>query len=134
MGFLRPLNARERDYIMAKKKLKNSFVINGKTYVGRTFDFDAICAFEEMGIGLGDLDRKHTLSVARAYLALYNDNNLAWAASELQSHIINKGSLADLYEVFSNSMRESDFFQALVNQGAETETQQSEETETEAEE
>ena len=114
---------------MAKKK--NTFVVNGRKYIGREFDFNAAADFDMMGISVSDFGRKN-FAVARAYLALYNNNDLEWAGSEIQAHIVGGGNLKDLFEVFGNAVTDSDFFRAATA-NAEKNDQQNTEEETEEE-
>ena len=111
---------------MAKKK--NSFTVNGRKYIAKEFDFNAVADFDMMGISIEDFGKKN-LALARAYLALYNNNNLAWAGNEIQAHVINGGTLTDLFEVFGNSVADSGFFQA-VNKSAEKTAQSGKKEET----
>lgn len=111
---------------MAKKK--NTFTVNGRKYIAKELDFNAVADFDMMGISIEDFGKKN-LALARAYLALYNNNNLAWAGNEIQAHVINGGTLADLFEVFGNSVADSGFFQA-VNKSTEKASQSGKKEET----
>ena len=114
---------------MAKKK--NTFTVNGRKYIGRVFDFNTAADLDFMGLSVSDFGKKN-LAMARAYLALYNGNDVEWAGREIQAHIVNGGTLTDLFEVFGNSVSDSDFFQAITS-NKETETQQESEEKTEEE-
>jgi hypothetical protein len=111
---------------MAKKK--NTFTVNGRKYIGRVFDFNTAADLDFMGLSVSDFGKKN-LAMARAYLALYNGNDVEWAGREIQAHIVNGGTLTDLFEVFGNSVSDSDFFQAITA-NKETETQQESEEKT----
>lgn len=114
---------------MAKKK--NTFTVNGRKYIGRVFDFNTAADLDFMGLSVSDFGKKN-LAMARAYLALYNGNDIEWAGREIQAHIVGGGNLTDLFEVFGNSVSDSDFFQAITA-NKETETQQESEEKTEEE-
>lgn len=97
---------------MARKKALNSFTVNGKTYVPRDFDFNAICEFDKMGISIDSI-AKNQFASARAYLALYNNNDEVWAGNEIQAHVINGGDLTGILTAFAESLTKSGFFQAI---------------------
>ena len=71
---------------MAKKK--NTFTVNGRKYIGRVFDFNTAADLDFMGLSVSDFGKKN-LAMARAYLALYNGNDVEWAGREIQAHIVN---------------------------------------------
>lgn len=98
---------------MAKKK--KTFTVNGKTYLPMEFDFNTICEFDEMGISISEIAKKPTAS-ARAYLALYHDNDKSWAGNELQAHLLSGGTLEPILEAFGESLTESGFFRRVTEQ------------------
>ena len=48
---------------------KNTFVVNGVTYVAKPFDFDMVCELEDMGVTFERID-KMPMSLIRAYFAI----------------------------------------------------------------
>ena len=88
------------------------FVINGKQYKAATVDFNFICDLEDMGISIAEFEAKPT-AIARAYFALCANTSKTVAGAELQAHMVNGGSLEDLYEVLGKAIEDSDFFRAL---------------------
>lgn len=105
---------------MAKK---NTFVINGKTYTAAPIDFNAMCALEDVGVSVMDMNKK-PMSTARAYFALCYDggDDAEAAGKEIEAHIINGGELTNLVNAMNAEIQKSGFFQAL-NKRQETETQ-----------
>lgn len=97
-----------------------TFTINGKKYKSAEVDFNFICDLEDMGISIKDL-RSKPLAVARAYFALCANADKDVAGAEIQKHMIDGGSLEELYEVLGIEIENSDFFRAL-NQTEEEET------------
>ena len=106
---------------MAKKK--KTFTINGIAYIPIEFDFNTICEFDEMGISISEIAKKPTAS-ARAYLALYHNNDKTWAGNEIQTHIVNGGSLEGILEAFTDSLSNSGFFHKITEQRREKENEQ----------
>ena len=88
------------------------FVINGKRYKAKPFDFNLVCDLEENGVSLAEMQKK-PMSMVRAYVALCYNGNREDAGKEIQAHVINGGNFNDVYTVMGDEMNESDFFQAL---------------------
>lgn len=88
------------------------FVVNGKSYKAKPFDFNMICDLEDMGISLEKAKDK-PLSMARAYFAICTDAGKEYAGKEMQEHILNGGSFETVIEAMSEEMSNSDFFQSL---------------------
>lgn len=108
-----------------------TFVINGKTYNAKPFDFNMICDLEDMNVNLEEFDRK-PMSVIRAYFGLCLGNRADEAGRELNQHIISGGKFDELIEIVKAEMTESDFFRHL-NKTEETEVAEKPETEIPAE-
>ena len=89
-----------------------TFTINGKKYTATEIDFNFICDLEDMGISLGEFNKK-PLAVARAYFALCARTDKDIAGAEIQKHMIDGGKLDALYEALGEMVEKSDFFQAL---------------------
>ena len=53
------------------------------------------------------------MSAARAYAAICMHKPLRIAGVEIEAHIVNGGTLADILEPFNKKAEESGFFQAL---------------------
>ena len=96
------------------------FVINGKRYTAKPFDFNTVCDLEDSGISLAEMAKK-PMSMARAYFSLCFKGSTEDAGKEIQAHIVSGGDFTDLYEAMGAEMNESDFFQAL-NKRTEEET------------
>lgn len=89
-----------------------TFVINGKTYNAKPFDFNMICDMEDMNVNLEEFERK-PMSVIRAYFGLCLENRADEAGRELNQHIISGGNFNELTEIVKKEMTESDFFRHL---------------------
>lgn len=90
----------------------NSFVVNGATYRAIPFTFNLIVDLEDMGISLADIQKK-PMSVVRSYFALCAGKDKDFAGSEMQAHIVNGGSLEDIFNAMAKEMEDSDFFRNL---------------------
>lgn len=102
--------------------------INGIEYRNAPLDFNAVCKLEEMGVDITNVD-KNVMTTARAYAALCMHKPVAVAGAEIEKHVMNGGTLNEIYEAFSAEVEKSGFFRALQKQ-AEAQT----ENETEADE
>ena len=69
-----------------------TFVINGKTYVAKEFDFALVCDLEDLGISMEDIESK-PMSFVRAYFMFCSGLNKNDAAKEIQEHMISGGNL-----------------------------------------
>lgn len=86
--------------------------INGKFYKDAELDFNAVCEMENMGVSIQNID-DNIMSAARAYAAICMRKPLRLAGAEIEAHIVNGGTLADILEPFNKKAEESGFFQAL---------------------
>lgn len=86
--------------------------INGKFYREAELDFNAVCDMENMGVSIQNID-DNIMSAARAYAAICMHKPLRIAGAEIEAHIVNGGTLADILEPFNKKAEESGFFQAL---------------------
>ena len=86
--------------------------INGKFYREAELDFNTVCEMENMGVSIQNID-DNIMSAARAYAAICMHKPLRVAGAEIEAHIVNGGSLADILEPFNKKAEESGFFQAL---------------------
>lgn len=91
----------------------NTFTVNGKEYVARTFDFNLICDLEDMGIAMADIAKK-PMSTVRAYFALCTRKGKEYAGKEMEQHIINGGGFEDVIDAMNKEMEKSDFFHNLT--------------------
>ena len=91
---------------------KNTFTLNGVTYVAKPFDFDMVCELEDMGVTFERID-KMPMSLIRAYFAICADTSKEQAALLIQNHMIQGGKLEDITEPMAKEMNDSDFFRAL---------------------
>lgn len=88
------------------------FVVNGKEYKARAFDFNTVCDLEDMGVSMEEMDNK-PLSMIRAYFQLCAGTGKVEAGKLLEAHMINGGKMEDIVKAMSDEMEASDFFQAL---------------------
>ena len=102
---------------------KNTFVLNGVTYVAKPFDFDMVCELEDLGVSFERID-KMPMSLIRAYFAICAETSKEQASALIQSHMIHGGKLDDITEAMSKEMETSDFFRSLQS-GEETNSTQS---------
>lgn len=89
-----------------------TFVINGKEYRAKEFDFNLMCDLEDMGIVMETAMEKPT-STTRAYFSLCCGLGKEYAGKELEEHIKKGGNLSDVMIAMSEEMEKSDFFRAL---------------------
>ena len=88
------------------------FVVNGKRYVAKPFDFNMLCDLEDMGVSLEQAQNK-PMSMVRAYFAICTGRGKEFAGKEMQAHLISGGAFDDIVEAMSEEMNNSDFFQSL---------------------
>lgn len=101
--------------------------INGIEYRNVPLDFNAVCKLEDMGVDITSVDEK-IMSTARAYAALCMRKPVSVAGQEIEKHVMNGGTLNEIYEAFGAEVEKSGFFQALQKQA------EAEQTESEASE
>lgn len=94
------------------------FVINGKRYTAKPFDFNTVCDLEDSGVSLTEMQKK-PMSMVRAYFGLCFNGSKEDAGKEIQAHVLGGGDFNELYEVLGAEMNESDFFQALNKKATE---------------
>lgn len=98
--------------------MKN-FIVNGKEYKAKPFDFNLVCDLEDMGVPMATAQDK-PMSTARAYFALCTGRGKMYAGQELEQHIANGGDLNEIISIMADEMDKSDFFRNL-NQRAKAE-------------
>ncbi len=103
-----------------------TFVVNGKRYNAKPFDFNLICDLEDLGISSQEAEKK-PMSMVRAYFSLCAGRGKEYAGQEMEQHIINGGSLEEVMEVMSEEMEKSDFFRSLGKRAKEKNTADQEE-------
>lgn len=86
--------------------------INGKFYKDAELDFNTVCEMENMGVSIQSID-DNVMSAARAYAAICMHKPLRIAGAEIEAHIVNGGTFADILEPFNKKAEESGFFRAL---------------------
>ena len=89
-----------------------TFVINGKTYVAKEFDFALVCDLEDIGISMEDIESK-PMSFVRAYFMFCSGLNKNDAAREIQEHMISGGNFEDITGMIADGLENSGFFHAL---------------------
>lgn len=93
--------------------------INGIEYRNIPLDFNAVCKLEDMGVDITNVDEK-VMTTARAYVALCMHKPVSVAGQEIEQHVMNGGTLNEIYEAFAAEVEKSGFFQALQKQAEET--------------
>ena len=106
-----------------------TFEVNGKEYNAKPFTFNTVCDLEDMGVSMGDIQRK-PMSMVRAYFAICSGRGAQFAGQEMEKHIISGGDFTKIMEITSNEMNASDFFRSL-NKKEETEDAEGETEEAE---
>ena len=101
---------------------KNTFVVNGVTYVAKPFDFDMVCELEDMGVTFERID-KMPMSLIRAYFAICAETDKEQASALIQNHMIHGGKLDDVTNAMGKEMENSDFFRALSKDEEQTSTE-----------
>lgn len=91
----------------------NTFMINGREYQARAFDFNLLCDLEDMGISLQTAAGK-PMSMVRAYFALCAAISREAAGKEMEEHIAKGESFEAIMKVISAEMEKSDFFHRLT--------------------
>ena len=100
----------------------NRFTIDGATYTAKPFDFETLCELEVAGVNIQSIDTM-SFSLIRGYFAVCAGIDKSEAASIIQKHIVNGGSMEDISEAMGKEMDESDFFRALANRRKEGENE-----------
>lgn len=97
---------------MGKGFYMKTFVINGKEYRAKAFDFNLLCDFEDVGISLETIATK-PMKMVRAYFALCSENTEKDAGMEMEQHILSGGSFEEIINTINEQMEASDFFRQL---------------------
>ena len=88
------------------------FKVNGKEYVGKELDFNAVCDLEDMGVELSNAG-KAPMSMIRGYLAFCGNMSAEEAGREIQAHIMAGNKFDEISLVMQEQMETSDFFRSL---------------------
>ncbi len=88
-----------------------TITINEKKYELAPIDFNALCELEELGFALADAP-KQTFKTMRALCAHVMKCDVDVAGKEIEEHLANGGTIADLKPLFDNLV-ESDFFRNI---------------------
>lgn len=94
-----------------------TFVVNGKEYNAKPFDFNLICDLEDRGIALATMVIKPNVAM-RVYLAMCGKMSLEKAGEEITQHISSGELLDGLSDVMAAEIDESDFFQKVLKNAA----------------
>lgn len=89
--------------------------INGIEYRNVPLDFNAVCKLEEMGVDITNVDEK-AMTTARAYAAMCMRKPVSVAGEEIEKHVMNGGTLNEIYKAFTAEVEKSGFFRALQKQ------------------
>lgn len=93
-----------------------SVIVNNKNVEIKPIDFAAICALEDLGFDVMNVQKK-TFSSIRAAVAFHMGVSLHTAADEIESHFKNGGTVEDISPLLT-AIVESDFFSSLARQAA----------------
>ena len=90
----------------------NSVTINGREYDIPKVDFDAICALEENGVYLLNMDQKNPklATMIRGLVAWIMDVSNEEASREIQAHLVNGGDLVGIMTSVTQAVQNSGFF------------------------
>ena len=92
--------------------------INGQEYEEKEFDFAALAKLEECGCSFEDLKEvEKPMALVIGLVAWILDCKKKKAVEEINQHIKNGGSLAELYNIL-DSAKDSDFLKALMKNQA----------------
>lgn len=89
-----------------------SFVINNKSYLAKEFTFGTIRQFENAGLSLSNI-QSMPMTLVSVYLSICAGISVDAADKEINDHVINGGSLDEIFALITEEMAESRFFQAL---------------------
>ena len=100
--------------------MQNTFIVNGKEYTAKPFNFNTVCDLEDSGVSLANIKDK-PMSAVRAYFTLCYPGSKESAGEEIGKHLMGGGDMQGIIEAMNKEMEESDFFRALSkNEGKET--------------
>lgn len=119
---------------MGKVKVKimhKTFEINGKQYKSIVFDMNTLADLDELGVSIEEFSTKF-FACMRAYFALCSGMDVRSAGNEIQTHIVEGGSLDELTEAITYEQENSAFFRAIKEKSAESNQQGETEEEEEA--
>jgi hypothetical protein len=119
MGWGRnPLPSQGDNNLLWEDKSMKTFTINGKKYKAKELTYSDFREMESFGLNLmtdiTSISAK-TLSYISGYLAVCGGFGIEVADNEMNEHIINGGDFTEISEAFGESLNESRFFQAVVN-------------------
>lgn len=87
-----------------------TFNINGVEYRAKELDFNALCAFEDMGVNVRDA-RNKPMSLTRAYMAYCMGCSLEDAGKAMNKYVADGGDMEDLVSAMVSGMENAGFFQ-----------------------
>lgn len=89
-----------------------TFILNGKTYMPKSFGFNFMCSLEEKNLPLDEIE-KNPMRIIRLYISYCIGKDEIAAGEEIEAHVENGGDLSEIADILSNAMEESGFFRAL---------------------
>lgn len=92
--------------------MKETIVVNGKTYPAKEITFNFVCELEMNGIEFTEVGTR-MLPAVRCYIAYCMGTNIEKAGDVINQHFINGGDFTEILEVFGEKLQTSDFFQAI---------------------
>ncbi len=119
MGWGRnPLPSQGDNILLWEDKSMKTFTINGKEYNAKELTYGDIRKMESFGLNLmTDITsiQAKVFSYTSGYLAVCGGFGIDVADNEMNEHFINGGDFTEISEAFVESLSESRFFQAMVN-------------------
>lgn len=89
--------------------MKESVIINGKSYVPAEITFGTACKLERMGINIFEVGNT-PLTLLCGYVALTVGCNLDEASDIIDAHLSSGGDFNEIFDVVSDALDNSDFF------------------------
>lgn len=96
-----------------------TFSINNKVYKAKDIDYNMICDFEYEGVSMDQIQKK-PMSALRLYISYCMNVSYEEAGQEIGLHLVNSGTLEDVFQIFKEAIEESTFFQAIQKKEEET--------------
>jgi len=92
------------------------YIINGKEYKEKKFDFGALAKLEECGVNLEDFEKmKKPITLVIGLVAWVTDTDKEEATELVNQHVENGGKLSDLVSILE-TLKTSDFFKKAMKQ------------------
>ena len=90
--------------------MRESVIINEKSYVPAEITFGAACKLERMGLNIFEVGEM-PLTMISGYIAITVGCSIDEAVKLMDEHIKKVGDYTEILETFTEAIEESDFFQ-----------------------